>query len=165
MPRGLLHQGNAGALDRNVGARSHGDADFGLGERRRVVHAVPAIATAAGLGRAALSPRPLSSWGSTSALHFGDARASARTCAAVNPLSPVSISARMPSATSAWQCFRVTPDRVGYPDHSADLRSVNEKYHALPVSTQLFASSPPRGTARAIRRERSSPEIDALGRF
>ena len=35
-----LEQRDAGALDRDVGARAHGDADVGGGERRRVVDAV-----------------------------------------------------------------------------------------------------------------------------
>src|SRR5450631_4377609 len=34
-----LEQGDARALDRDVGAGAHGDADFGSRQRRRVVHA------------------------------------------------------------------------------------------------------------------------------
>src|SRR3546814_1994365 len=36
-----LDQGEAGALDRDIGAGAHGDPDIGLSERRRIVHAIP----------------------------------------------------------------------------------------------------------------------------
>src|SRR3546814_20890482 len=35
-----LDEGNAGALDRDVGAGAHGDADIGLRQSRRIIHAV-----------------------------------------------------------------------------------------------------------------------------
>ena len=39
-PEVALEQRHAGALDRDVGASAHGDADIGRGERRRIVDAV-----------------------------------------------------------------------------------------------------------------------------
>ena len=49
-----LEQRDAGALDGDVGAGAHGDADVGRGQRRRVVDAV-----AGHRDDAALAPQPL----------------------------------------------------------------------------------------------------------
>ena len=48
-----LHQGYAGALDGDVGAGAHGDADIGRGQRRRVVDAVAGHGDDAALALAA----------------------------------------------------------------------------------------------------------------
>ena len=106
-------QGDAGALDGHVGARAHGDADVGGGQRRRVVDAVAGHGHAAALGRAASRPpRPCPA---------AAPRPRPRRCpacrrrpAAVVRLSPVIITSRTPSACSARDRLRRRRlDRVG----------------------------------------------------
>ena len=62
-----LQQRDAGALDGDVGAGAHGDADIGRGQRRRVVDAVAGHGDHAALAPAAAATTAALSSGSTSA--------------------------------------------------------------------------------------------------
>ena len=116
--RSPLSSVTPGALDRDVGARAHGDADVRGGQRRRVVDAVAGHRDDAALPpcsaarrrsspRAGPRPRPRR------------CRAGAPTASAVVRLSPVSITTRMPSALSAASASGVDGlDRIGDGEHA-----------------------------------------------
>ena len=102
-----LHQRDAGALDRDVGAGAHGDADVGLRERGRVVDAVAGHRhDAASAPAAAARPAPSRS-GSTSAI-TSSMPSSAATASAVVRLSPVSMTTASPSARSCADAPRAS---------------------------------------------------------
>ena len=68
-----MQQRDAGALDRDVGAGAHGDADVGGGERGRVVDAVARHGDDAALAAAARSTTALLSLGQHLGLDLVDA--------------------------------------------------------------------------------------------
>ena len=147
MPREVaLHQRDAGALHRDVGAGAHGDADVGLRERRRVVDAVarhrhdPALACEP-LDHLVLAARAAPRRGSRRC------RACAATASAVVRLSPVSMTMRRPSARSACERLRacVGLDRVGDAEQAGRLAVDGDEHHGL---------RPRRAAARPARRAR-----------
>ena len=80
-----LQQRHAGALDGDVGARAHGDADVGGGQRRRVVDPVAGHGDRRGPRPAASAPPCALSSGQDLGLHLVDAQppATARAVVAV----------------------------------------------------------------------------------
>ena len=95
-------------LARRLRARVHGDADVGLGQRRRVVGAVAAHRDQPALrllarGSASASPRASPRRGSRRR------PASAAIAAAVSGLSPVIITVRMPMRRSSAKRSRMPP--------------------------------------------------------
>ena len=111
-------QRDAGALDGDVGAGAHGDADVGRGQRRRVVDAVAGHGDdAAGAPAAFRSPR-LFARGSTSASTSAMPSRLATACAVVR-LSPVSMTTRNAvrrERVERCACRRL--DRVGDGDEA-----------------------------------------------
>ena len=71
--RSPLQQRDAGALDGDVGAGAHGDADIGGGQRRRIVDAVAGHRDDAALARAAAATTSLLSLGQHLGLDLVDA--------------------------------------------------------------------------------------------
>ena len=115
-------QGDAGAFHRDIGAGAHGDADLGLGERRRIIDAVTRHGDEAALILEFLDRRGL-----LIRQHLGhdviDAELAPDRPAVVR-LSPVSMTTRMPSARSALQRGdRALLDRIGDGDRPAALSS------------------------------------------
>ena len=88
------------ALDRDVGAGAHGDADVGGGERRRIVDAVAGHGDDAAFARAAARPPPPCARAAPPP-RPRRCRACGATASAVVRLSPVSITTRTPSWRSA----------------------------------------------------------------
>ena len=95
-----LDQRHRGALDRDVGAGAHRDADLRLRQRRRVVDAVAGHRDDRCRGLKLAAP-PAPSGRAGPRRRSRRCRAGAPTASAVVRLSPVSITTRMPSARSA----------------------------------------------------------------
>ena len=103
-----LEQRDAGALDGDVGAGAHGDADIGGGQRRRIVDAVAGHGDDAALGLRSRSTTALLCSGSTSA-STSSMPSWRATASAVVRLSPVSITTRMPCGRSASSASASSP--------------------------------------------------------
>ena len=139
-------QRDAGALHRDIGAGAHGDADIGLGERRRVVDAVAGHGDDAAFAAQPPHDRVLL-LGQHLGLDLGDAELARRPPAAVVRLSPVSMTMRMPSARrAAKRRRRCRLDRIGDRDDAGRLAVDRDEHRG-------------RAVARAARRRalRASP--------
>ena len=156
-----VEQRDAGAFDRDVGSRPHGDADVGGGERRRVVDAVAGHGDdAALLGAAARPRRPCSAAGLPPRPRR--CRASPRPPRAVVRLSPVSMTTRTPAAVQRLQRGRRRRlDRIGDADHAGRLAVDRDEDRRRAVAAQRFGLR----RDRARRRPRARPEtVDCRAR-
>ena len=138
---------DAGALDRDVRAGAHGDADIGGGKRRRVVHAVAGHRDDAALVARSRVTTSLFRSGKTSASTSSMPRRRA-TASAVVRLSPVSMTIRIPSRLSAATTsalFRL--HRIGNADRPGEASVDGDEDRGRAVLAELFRRAAQSGCA------------------
>ena len=153
-----LQQRDAGALDRHVGARAHGDADIGCGQRRRVVDAVAGHGDDAALrlrARATMRALVLRQHARLATSSMPSWRATASAVVRLSPVSHDDVACR--AAASARERRRVPSALIGSATamRPASLPSMATNITVSPSRPQL-ASASAVGAARCRRRAAAS---------
>ena len=158
MPRrSPLHERDAGALHRDVGAGAHRDADVGLREGRRVVDAVAGHGDAFARLPAGAS-RPPPSAPAAHPLRRDRCRRTARPPRRSSRLSPVSMTTPKPFVVQRPDRFaRRRLDRIGDADEPGGPAVDGDEHDGLAVAAQLL------GARRAARPGRRRAPRGAAG--
>ena len=149
-----LDQRDAGAFDRDIGAGAHGDADIGLRQRGRVVHAVARHGDLAALLLQFLDdPRLVLA----AARRRGSRRCRAwpATALAVRSLSPVAMMMRKPSSCSSFSAAGVVSLTGSATLTRPASRAVDHhEHHGLALVAARIGLSP--AARRVERRDRQT---------